>query len=218
MRLRSRALRTAAGYLPAPVHPDPLFRVAEQHPLERNIVRFGVPPDRFANVFALDERQRIFKTEDMFAVRLAPTANRDNRGAGCQRKKGNALERARRVAKEINCHAVTPARVLVEHVNDDCPARKQVEDRIERTAFGQRAKTSPVKSARDKVVQNLRLERTTYKVQQAAVFRELTNSGHRCHFKIAEMPGQKEYAFALRQRADWRLYIFNLNPRFAPLR
>ena len=67
------------------MHPDPLFRVAEQHPLERDVVRFGVAPDRFANVFALDERQRIFKTEDVVAVRLAPTGNRDDRGASGQR-------------------------------------------------------------------------------------------------------------------------------------
>jgi hypothetical protein len=49
--------------LPAPVHPDPLLRMAKQYRFESRVVAPAVLPNGFAGVFALDEWRRFLETQ-----------------------------------------------------------------------------------------------------------------------------------------------------------
>jgi len=95
------------------VHPNPLFRVAQQHPLQSRIVSPGIAADRLPHVVALDQRQRLLKPEYMRVIRFPPTVGRNHRRARVQGQDGQALERPGRVLEKIYRNAVALPGVLI---------------------------------------------------------------------------------------------------------
>lgn len=58
--------------LPALVHPDPLFGMAQEHAFEGGVVGAGVAAEEFTGVFAVDEGQRLLEAEHVGAVVIPP--------------------------------------------------------------------------------------------------------------------------------------------------
>ncbi len=50
---------------PAFVHPDPLFRVAEDEAFEHVVIGLGIKADGFADVVVLDGGDGVFEAEDV---------------------------------------------------------------------------------------------------------------------------------------------------------
>ena len=99
-------LGTGAGialrlYLPPAVHPDPLFRVAEDDTLEGGIESAGVLPDVITGILTLLEADGLVKAQDVCPVRLPPARGGNDRGTGALRNDREALDRTCRVPEEI---------------------------------------------------------------------------------------------------------------------
>src|SRR5438270_12466636 len=107
---------------PAPVHPNPLLGMAQQHALERGVVGAGVAPNGLGGVFAFDERQRILEAEHVRSVRLTPTGRRNDRRARAQCNYRQALERPGWTTQKIHDDAIFVAGVLVHDEADNCAA------------------------------------------------------------------------------------------------
>src|SRR2546429_2245227 len=88
--------------LPAPVDPIPLFGMPQHQPLEGRIERARHSADRFVGILVVGEQKRIFESQHVPAVRLAPAGGGQNGRAGCERDDRETLERSRRMAEELD--------------------------------------------------------------------------------------------------------------------
>jgi hypothetical protein len=75
----------------------------------------------------------------MRAVRLAPTGNRNDRGASFKRQKCETLECSGGVAEEIDLDPIRGTGVLVEDIDDNPATIEDVENSLERAPFGESA-------------------------------------------------------------------------------
>ena len=75
-------------------------------------------PDRLAGVRVLDRGNRRFEAQHMPAVGFAPARRRHHGRTGGERDDGEALERPRRRAEEVDRDPVRGLRVLVEREHD----------------------------------------------------------------------------------------------------
>src|SRR5215472_12142242 len=104
---------------PSAVHPDPLFRMAEEQAFESGVVRASIPADGLAWVIAFNQREWLLKVQHVTAVGLAPTGGGNHRRAGREGEDGDALEGASWMTKEIYRDAVFLSGVLIEGINND---------------------------------------------------------------------------------------------------
>src|SRR5689334_2939575 len=95
----------------------------------------------------------------MGAVRLAPTGNWNDRGAGFEGQKSEALESPGGVSEEIDRDAIPGTGVLVEDVDDNPATTEDVENGFERALFGQGAEAGPAEAPRDDGIKPGWLER-----------------------------------------------------------
>src|SRR5688572_13058300 len=91
--------------LPAAVHPDPLFRVAEEHFFQGRIIGPCVLADRLGYVFRFDEWQGLLEAKDVPAIGLAPARGRDHGCPGGHRQQREAFESAGGMTEEVHNNA-----------------------------------------------------------------------------------------------------------------
>src|SRR5215469_3811470 len=96
------------------------------------------------------------------------------------------------MAKEIHGDSIVFTGVLIKHINDDRAAGQQLQDGVQRTALGQRAKASPPKSPGDERIQQAGLQRTTHEMKLAAVFGELLDARYGCHLEVTKVARQED--------------------------
>src|SRR6516225_4934740 len=114
--------------LPAPVHPDPLLRISQEHSLQSCVVGARVAADGFIRILAFNQRQWFFEADNMRAVRFAPTRRRNHPRTGLECENSKAVRGAGGVTEEVYRNTVRGAGVLVENVNDNAPAAEYFEN------------------------------------------------------------------------------------------
>src|SRR5580704_6442182 len=117
----------------------------------------------------------------------------------------------RRLAQKIHQDAIPCSGVLVKNKNDYSPRRQQVENRIERTAFGKRAKARALETAGDQIIQPLRLEGPADEMKKAAVLLELADARNGRDLPVSKMPGEQKHSPALVVRLGQYPGVFDAN-------
>ena len=143
-----------------------------------------------------DDRQRRLEAQHVRTVGLAPRRRRKHRRAGRERDDREALERARRVAEELDVDAVGPARMLVEREHDRVAVLQQLEHAVERAALADRAEARAAHPPVDERIEPRRLDRAADEVDAVAHFGKLREPRHGAHLEVAEVAGEHEHALA----------------------
>src|SRR6185437_2100586 len=115
-------------------------------------------------------------------------------GRECQHRE--ALERAGRLAEEIDVDAIRAARVLVERKDHDVAAIEQRHDAVERAPLADNAEAGSVEPAGDERIEPVRLDRPAHEVEPPTDFRIILDACDSRDFPVAEMTGQHQYALA----------------------
>jgi hypothetical protein len=161
----------------------------------------------------IGHRQRILEAQHVSAVRLAPTRRRQNGRPGGERDDREALERAGRLAEELDVDAVRPVRVLVEWKDDHVTRFEKPDDPVERAALADDAEAGFVEAARHQVVEPARLDRPAHEMETPVDLRIALNAGNRRNLPVAEMTGEDQHAFATLERAHERVEVFDSDQR-----
>src|SRR5690242_11974236 len=191
----------SSRYLPAPVHPVPLLRVAQYQNLEHRVVGASVAPDFLVDIVAFDQRQRFLEAEYVRAVGFAPARGRHDRGAGGQRHDRQALERAGRMAEEVDRYAFRRRCVLVERKHDQVAGLEPREDRVERASLAQDTEPSVAETPGHQRVEPAWPDGAADEMKAATHLRKVAQPGDGCDLEIAEVPGKDQHALAARERA-----------------
>ena len=198
--------------------PIPLLGMAENHPFERRVERARRGADRLVRVLVLDERQRLFESQHMSSIRLAPARSGQDRRAGGQGDDRKALERACGVTEEFDVDAIGTMRVLVERKHDDVARFEPRDDPIERAALAHHAETCAIEPPRHQLIEPPRLDRSAHEMEAAVNLGIVLNSRDGRDFPIAEMSCEDQNAFAIAESVDERIQIFDAYERASALR
>src|SRR5947209_14415586 len=105
------------------MHPEPLFRMPEDQPLEDGVVGARSAPDLLTYVGVFDRRHGILEAQHVPTIGLAPACRRHYRRTGRQRDDGQALEGPGTMPEKFALDSVRRTRVLVEREDDDVAGR-----------------------------------------------------------------------------------------------
>src|SRR5690349_1253554 len=174
--------------LPAPVHPVPLLRVAQDQALQRGIVRPRVAADFLAGIGARLGRERLLEAQHVRSVGLAPARRRKHLRLRCEGDERETLERPGGMAEEIDLDAVPRRSVLVEREDDRVACREPIEYGFERASPGQQAEARLPRAPVHEAIEPARLDRPAHEMDAATHLRKLTQARDGGDFPVAEMP------------------------------